>query len=326
MDFKAIFSKRLKNARIMRNLSVSELSARINVPENQIIEYENGKRFPDSKIHTALSKVFGLPLEYFFRPFTLQISGLEFKKDTSLLENETEKILLCAYEKLERYTAVENILEIKPKELQKIFVRDDCDVINSALELRKNWNLGLDGIVNVVEMIENNGIKIIEVETEKSIDGMSGKTPGGSFMLLNKGFLPEKKRFTALHELGHILLDFDDRADSERLCDLFASEMLVPSKVFKQVFFASKSGLRNIQKQFGVSVNVLIDKAEYLGLLSENDKRKFENVEEESLFRDEKSERFMLLVCRAYEKELISLSRGAELLNMPCADFRKIAE
>lgn len=100
----------------------------------------------------------------------------------------------------------------------------------------------------------------------------------------------------------------------------------MPSKVFKQVFFASKSGLRNIQKQFGVSVNVLIDKAEYLGLLSENDKRKFENVEEVSLFRDEKSERFMLLVCRAYEKELISLSRGAELLNMPCADFRKIAD
>ena len=51
----------------------------------------------------------------------------------------------------------------------------------------------------------------------------------------------ERRRFTALHELGHLLFDKHFSSDltlreKEKLCDAFASEMLLPSNVVRKIF------------------------------------------------------------------------------------------
>jgi len=143
----------------------------------------------------------------------------------------------------------------------------------------------------------------------------------------------ERKRFTAMHELGHLLLDFDDafpQKDVERFCNLFANEMLISLDVFKKLLGVSRhdislNELRAIQSNYGISVEAQMFKAKQLGIISEsrykyfcitkNKNRAFREQVEKSTFHEEKSNRFSSLVYRALASELISFSKASELLN-----------
>ena len=89
-------------------------------------------------------------------------------------------------------------------------ISSDEDAENAAKELRNQWNLGYDPIPDVVEMLEDKGYKVIEVETSKDFDGMKAETDGRKVIVLRKDYNGDvvRKRFTALHELAHHSLIF----------------------------------------------------------------------------------------------------------------------
>ncbi|MBR3671001.1 MAG: helix-turn-helix transcriptional regulator, partial [Fibrobacter sp.] len=70
----SIFSARLKNARIIKGLSMDELCSSMGniVSKMTISKYENGLLAPNSSVIIALSKALEQPIDYFFRPFTVQ--------------------------------------------------------------------------------------------------------------------------------------------------------------------------------------------------------------------------------------------------------------
>ena len=70
---------------------------------------------------------------------------------------------------------------------------------------RDFWNIGSDGIINVIDLLEEHGIKVIEIDAPESFDGLSSMVNDlYPVIVLNKAFSSERKRFTALHELGHL--------------------------------------------------------------------------------------------------------------------------
>ena len=71
-----------------------------------------------------------------------------------------------------------------------------------AAELRSEWNLGLGGICGLVSLLEEHGVKVMEIDADESFDGLSGTANGCPVIILNRNFVAERKRFTALHELG----------------------------------------------------------------------------------------------------------------------------
>ena len=92
-------------------------------------------------------------------------------------------------------------------------ISSDEDAENAAKELRNQWNLGYDPIPDVVEMLEDKGYKVIEVDTSKDFDGMKAETDGKKVIVLRKDYNGDvvRKRFTALHELAHHSLIFQRR-------------------------------------------------------------------------------------------------------------------
>ena len=79
-------------------------------------------------------------------------------------------------------------------------------------------------------MLEEHGIKVLEIEAPAKFDGLSTiineKHP---IIVLNKDFSSERKRFTAFHELGHIVLQFDDsieEKEQESLCNALLMKCL----------------------------------------------------------------------------------------------------
>jgi hypothetical protein len=72
------------------------------------------------------------------------------------------------------------------------------------------------------------------VAVEMTASGACSRDGGEPVVLVNANDDPRRQRFTVAHELGHLLLDEArsrlqlGRRDEERLCNKFASELLVP--------------------------------------------------------------------------------------------------
>ena len=211
---------------------------------------------------------------------------------------------------------------------------DPSDVYRITEQLKAAWQLGQNGIPYIIEMLEEHCVKVIEIDAPNTFDGLSGVVGEHKpIIVLNKNFPIERKRFTAMHELGHLLLDFDEtlsQKDVERFCNLFANEMLISQDVFKKNLGISRhdislNELRAIQSNYGISVEAQMFKAKQLGIISEsrykyfciskNQNPAFREQVEKSTFHEEKSTRFASLVYRALASELITFSKASDLLN-----------
>lgn len=345
MDKKVIFGKRLKSAREMKGLSMANLVEKMAdiVSKQAISKYEAGKMLPDSTVLIKLAEVLGVKVDYFFRPFTVSLSGIEFRKKAKMTEKARKSVEQQVMDHVERYLEIEDIIgvdyNVSPLRREKI-IRSREDVIMLANEIRKDWGLGEDGITDVISLLENKGIKVIEFDAPNEFDGLSGTAGEDIVIVLNSNIRPtERKRFTALHELGHLIMNFDESVNEktkEKLCHTFASEFLIPSKVFIDIIGdISKSTLNmiafaEIQHNFGISIDALIKKADDEGLITgnryknyhirKNTNPSFKQYVEKSRIENEQPHRFISLVYDAYSKSLISVSKAAALLNIPVND------
>ena len=347
MEAKEIFAQRLKSARVMKGYSMDELvTAMDNILSKMTIsKYEKGLIAPNSTILIALSNALGQPVDYFFRPIAVQVESIKFKKKKSKLSVKQENSIKENISDLvERYITIEEICN-KTVPFESPFKKKITypkQVKEAAMNLREIWNIGVDGIVNVIDLLEEHGIKVVEVEASDSFDGLStlvnDKYP---VIVLNKNFQSERKRFTALHELGHILFSFGgsvSEKEEESLCNLFANEMLILEQEFKRLVGnfrhdISYQELRSIQLQYGISCDALMYKAKNNGIISEqryktyyyqkSRSKEFKKLVERNLYPNEESNRFNSLVYNALSNELITVSKAASLLNQSIEQVRK---
>ena len=339
MELKEIFGARLKTARVINGMSMDDLCAKMNnlVSKQTISKYESGRMLPNSTNLIALANALSVKPDYLLRPFTVSLDRIEFRKKSKMGVKEENSIKEKIRDRIERYIEIEEILGIDSNFVNPIkenSVIAPSDVYRIAEEVKNLWKLGQDGIPYVIEMLEEHCVKVIEMDAPDTFDGLSGFVGDSKpIIVLNKNFPVERKRFTAMHELGHLMLDFDEslpQKDIERFCNLFANEMLISQDVFKRILGVSRHDislkeLRAIQSNFGISVEAQMFKAKQLEIISEsrykyfcitkNQNPAFKEQVEKSTYHDEKSGRFTSLVYRALASELITFSKASELLN-----------
>lgn len=342
-----IFAQRLKNARVMKGYSMDELVSAMgnSLSKMTISKYEKCQLSPSSTVLISLSKALEQPVDYFFRPFTMQIESVKFRKHKSKLAvKQEESIKQNISDMFERYITIEEICNASVK-FDSPFenpVSSVAQVKEAALKLRDFWNIGSDGIINVIDLLEEHGIKVIEIDAPDSFDGLSSMVNDVyPVIVLNRTFSSERKRFTALHELGHLILNFDESVsekEEEAFCNLFANEMLILESMFRRIIGNSRREitypeLKAVQIHFGISCDALMYKAKTCGIISEqrfktyciqkNTVSQFKERVETSLYPDEKSYRFTRLVYSALSKELITTSKAAALLNQSIEQVRE---
>lgn len=332
-----IFGRRLHQARLMRGLSMDKLAQSLSVPitRQSINKYEKGLSRPDSRILIALANALEVKIDYFFRPFTVEVEKVEFRKKDGFTEKMAGFLKERVREELERYLEIEQLTGSHVNfVLPRRKVRTGEQAKKLAQTIRQMLVLGNDGISNVIEVLEDNGIKILEFAENENFDGLSGFANDTiPLIVVNRSFSTERKRFTALHELGHLLLDFPadiSTREAENLCNAFASEMLLPASVLKSKLGVSRhdislSELTDIQRQFGISIDDIMVSLRDLEVISENrfavfQKKKnslpdFHVLVEQSRVPLEKSGRFARMVYRALADEIITTSKAAVLLN-----------
>lgn len=336
-DTSNVFGRRLNQARLIKGISMEELgqSVQPSVSRQAIHKYEKGQSMPDSRMLISLGKVLGVKPDYFFRPFTVEIDKVMFRKKSRFSEKDSLAIKEKVREELERYLEVERLSGVESSfNLPHEQIAISNDVIAFANLIRQKLGLGVDGISNVIEVLEDNGIKIIEVSESESFEGLSGYANDNiPLIVINCNQTSERKRFTLLHEFGHLLMNFGDVASNkviEEGCNTFAREMLLPSDVLKSRLGnrrhdISLTELTDVQKQFGISIDSIMESLAHNGVITGRryagylEKKKifpdFNSLVERSLASPETSGRYVRMVYRALADEIISFSKAAALLN-----------
>jgi Zn-dependent peptidase ImmA (M78 family)/DNA-binding XRE family transcriptional regulator len=344
----ANFQDRLISARKMAGLSLEELSEKMKtvagekaVSKQAIHQFEQGKSKPESDTLFALAKTLGVDLNYFFREPIVSLGKIEYRKKTKLTKTEEIAVQEKAKDVLERYFELEDLMNASltfknPLEASQCHITNQNDIETVAEALREKWNLGTSPIQNVLELLENEGIKVVEISTGDGFQGFYANANNQTVVVLNQNDDTVRKRFTALHELGHTILTFADGFDVEKGCHSFAGAMLFPKKQVIQAFSEKRkkislAELIQLKTHFGISIQAILARLKNLGIINEatykgfiiwmstaglrkNEPGKYPGIE--------KALRFNQLLYRAAAEEIISLSKAASLGNMSLTSFR----
>lgn len=346
-----IFSQRLKQARILRKISMDQLVLDVGgiITKQAISKYESAKMMPGSTVLVALANALEVDVDYFFRPFTFDVNQLKvsFRKKSNTSVKDVNSLKVQIQDAVERYLEVEEILgkyKLPAPQIDCGKLLDSSQMRELAIKIRKEWQLGIDAIGNVQDVLEAHGIKVICTDSPPGFDGVSGVINGKDYIVvLNKRQEHvERCRFTAMHELGHLLYESHFSSaltlrEREKLCDAFASEMLLPSIILQGIFTPgekiSTSEVRQLQVVYGISFDAIMHKLHELDIISDskyktycirkNQNEALKRFVEDSCYNEAFSTKFETMVYAAAAKDLISTSKAASLLHSSIGTVRK---
>jgi Zn-dependent peptidase ImmA (M78 family) len=151
-----------------------------------------------------------------------------------------------------------------------------------------------------------------------------------------------RKRFTIIHELGHLVLMFHDQIGKElreQMCHYFASAMLLVDDALityigKDRTSLSLKELIDIKETYGISIQAIIYRAKNVGLINEATKWKwldiynswYDSKKDFGTYEktEEKPRRFESLIAKAITEKRISREKAVELTGIPLAQLDEI--
>lgn len=219
-------------------------------------------------------------------------------------------------------------------------VATDEEVESAAGEVRRRWDLGSGPVVNLLGVLEDRGIRVYETTGIEGFEGLSGAfgaEPVVPFVAVSRDFPADRVRFTAAHELAHVLCGFPEKEGMEGLCHRFAGAFLLPRGALERAFGGGPrrkvtlAELAEIKTTFGISLQAVMYRAKSLGLVSDRQFRAFRETvnargwtvtEPVEYAGVERATRFRRLVHNAVAADILDLERAAELAGVPAAELK----
>ena len=343
-----MFGQRLKLARKRAGLSMRELADAMTpkVTPQAISKYEADKMLPSSAVLVGLGKTLDVSLDFLMSGQVEELDGIEFRKRSGASARERAKAEAILIDNLERYLAIEHILDLSVdvgwvERRRYDSVASEAQIDERADELRDAWNLGMDPLPSMCELLEDKGIKVVEADLPESINGLSCHVLRGGQVVAEAVMVSirinvERKRFTLAHELAHRIIRSTGNPviGVEAAMNRFAGAFLIPGQRLRDEMGSDRQRITyyeimRLKHMYGVSAAAVLMRLGQVGVLLPaavrhafatfaRSWRKSEPdpIEDGHGFATfEKPRRFKRLVSRAVAEELISPVRAATLLN-----------
>lgn len=351
-----MIGQRLKISRLASGFSLRDLMARIDnrVTAQAISKYERNESMPSSGVLIALADALDVSVDYLAGDGDIVLEAVDFRKKKPIGRREEARIKARVLHLLERYLTVEEILGLpsvawdKPREAPWPVVRNLSEAEQGALGLRIHWGLGLglDPIPNLVEPLEERGIKVLAMDLP-DVDGLTArvrreKAEAASVIVVNQGDWGERQRFTVAHEIGHMVLDVFPKLNEEKAAHRFAGAFLMPAETLRAEIGKRRKSmgwgeLFELKRLFGVSVQALTYRCKDLGIFSnslfrslfdEFSRRGWRTPphKEPYAMEGEKPRRFERLCYRALVEGAVSDAKAAELLGISVHELNRRIE
>jgi Zn-dependent peptidase ImmA (M78 family)/DNA-binding XRE family transcriptional regulator len=342
-----MFGERLNRARAASGLSQDALGKFIGVSANMIKKYEHNQSMPSSSVLIKLLKTLDVRSEYFFRPVNVELKNVEYRKRSTTPKNLLKRIRADVLDQAERWLQLSNLWPNfpvepfkQPNELPGIISSiDEADLFSELI--REKWDLGMNPIPDLIDLIESKGILVIvtDVEQNAKFDGLQAEIEGQPVLVISANWAGDRQRFTLAHELGHLLVQgrLSDGLDEEKVCNRFASAFLLPKKAFIEHFGEKRYNLEArelylLKHEFGVSMAACLYRAKDLGIINESlykkswflfSKKGWRKQEPGSAYPAEKTFLFEQLIYRGLSDGILSESKAAELMGISLMTFHQ---
>lgn len=337
---------RLKRARAALGLSLRDLEAAVNsqVSAQAIGKYERDEMMPGSSVLLAMANALQITPEYLLSEREIALTGVDFRKATHAGVKEERAVEASVLEQVERYLELEELLPGSDMEwvapADAVFdIQRVEDAEAAADSLRQLWQLGIDPIPMLAELLEERGIKVIALDLPESVSGSKafvqrpnhGDVP---VIVVNQSHNGERQRFTLAHELAHLVLRFSGLSDAEeeKAADRFAGAFLMAKDMMLQLLGAHRTAialgeLAELKKLFKVSIASLAVRCNQIGVLNPTAYRRLwahikgsgwngPNSSEPHSLPAEVPQRMERLCMHAVAEGAISEARGAELMGI----------
>ena len=345
-----MFAQRLRLARRRAGLSMRALAERMSpkVTAQAISKYEAGKMLPSSSVLVALAKALDVSLDFLMSAQVEALEGLEFRKHSATSARDRARAEAILIDNLERYLAIEEILDLHAgtewvERRRYDSVASGSEIDDKADALRNLWNLGMDPIPSLCELLEEKGIKVVEDDLPERINGLACHVVRGGrhvaeAVVVSSRINVERKRFTLAHELAHRIIRStgNPTINLETAMNRFAGAFLMPTQHVVEEAGARRNRITyyeivRLKHTYGVSAAALLVRLGQLEILPaaavrhafSTYARSWRKTEPSPIGHTsgfaafEKPRRFERLVSRAVGEELISPVRAAALLDKP---------
>lgn len=289
----AFVPSRLKDARIEKGLNQKQLSELCeNCSRVTISNLEKGITTPKKETVLDLSISLKKSFSYFFVPEFEEVVG----ESPVAFRSYHSRTVMQRNQALIKKKKLKNIVQYLFSYLREIPINielyssnpldlEDKDIESLANKLRKQWQLSNNPIVDLVTIVENNGIVCSSIKLPARIDAFnfSFTLPKNNqecrIIAYENNSSYYRQRFDIAHELGHIVMhSFLDESDYEENYKLlenqanrFASAFLLPRDEFKySIEEYSFSKLLELKQYWGVSFAAIIRRLKDLRIITES--------------------------------------------------------
>lgn len=348
-----MIGNRLKRAREALGLSLRDLEARIQglVSAQAIGKYERNEMMPSSSVLLAMAEALNVSPEYLLSQREVELSGIEFRKASHAGSKEERAVEAAALDQIERYLELEELL---PGSEQSWGLPEDPAFVISAVDdaeeaadaLRRLWELGIDPIPLMAELLEENGVKVIALNLPEGVSGSKAMIqrpglPELPVIVVNQQHNGERQRFTLAHELGHLVLKSSNLSEDllEKAADRFAGAFLMAKEMMTRLLGSHRTSislgeLAELKKIFKVSIASLVVRCGQLGVISKAAYGRLwgqikglgwnsPQSNEPYRFSPEVPQRMERLCLRAVAEGAISEPKAAQLLRVSVRDLDK---
>jgi len=291
-----MFARRLKQLRLAKGYTLEELATKTGgfITKQALSKYENGKMQPSAVVLNKLAKALNTKSKHLFQESTYSVEIIAFRKSSQIPKKELARIESYVCTALEERIRLDEMTGLSVDEKSTLKSKTGShlpiqsmpfgkleDVEGIAETLRGKWNLGLDEISNMTEMLENHSVHVIDIQTSHMLDGVAAvakteKDRVRAVAIANKSGVPgERQRLNLAHELGHLVLKIPREVDEEKAAFRFGAAFLAPADMLygeigrKRVFIQPEE-LFMLKAKFGLSIAALLYRLRDLRIITES--------------------------------------------------------
>lgn len=279
---------RLTQARRLAGLTKRAVAEQLGVSAVAVGQWEAGTHPPRPDHIGVLAEVLDVPPSFLAAwPYArLDDTAAHFRSLRHTPAHQRAKAIAFAEQVWELAYALERRVQLPPVDLPGFSAGEvakeavGSDPLQAAQTLRRHWKLGTEPIPRMVRVMEAHGIIVTLVpfagNATATVDAFSTSHLPRPIVVLTPDRANDvyRHRFTAAHELAHLLLHGDAVPGDllqEKEADAFAAEFLTPSAVIRPQLPARMDlkALERLGQQWGVSVDSLVYRCREVGTVSD---------------------------------------------------------
>ena len=335
--------KNLKRIRLLKNLSLKDAGNLLNMTATAISKYEKGEILPDSKKLIDFANAYNVKSIELLKAYNVpKMKFTSFRKKKRLTGRNLELLEEIIQDEVAKYLEIieMNNIDTDNIKLKKYLCNDLKNAEKAANDFRNYIKISnKQPISDLINILENLGIIIIQIKNPDNrfddFDGLSEIVNNIPVIVLLDGIKDgARQRFTIAHELGHLILNINNNElDEERMCNRFASALLMPKEAIINEFGYSRRNinffeLTAFKNEFKVSYAAIVYRLKDLNIISEYLYKKLSIFLSQRIGKNdpkpiqpEISFQFKKIVYKLEADEIISINKACELLGVTVDEY-----